>query len=264
MNESEDPWERHADWWRETFTNGADLEYELQILPLAVSQLEGSGRVLDLGSGEGHLARRLAQAETPPAVVVGLEPSVAQLASARARQPGAARPSRGGRGQERGPAFVRGVGEHLPFRDGSFDAVVCCLVIEHARDPDAVLAEAVRVLAAGGRFVLLVNHPMFQGSGSGFVDDQILGEHYWRVGPYLHEDVVLEEVDPGVWLPFAHRPLSRYVNTVTELGCVLTRLEEPEPPLAFLEGSVDLELESAIPRLLLLRFERLDSGRMGR
>jgi hypothetical protein len=96
------------------------------------------------------------------------------------------------------------------------------------------------------------------------VDDQILGEHYWRVGPYLTEDVVMEEVDPGVKLPFAHRPLSRYVNPVTALGCVLTRLEEPKPPLAFLEGSVDLDLESAIPRLLLLRFERLGAGQMGR
>jgi hypothetical protein len=95
------------------------------------------------------------------------------------------------------------------------------------------------------------------------VDDQTLGEHYWRVGPYLHEDVVLEEVDPGVNLPFAHRPLSRYVNPVTARGCVLTRLEEPEPPLAFLEGSVDLQLESAIPRLLLLRFERLGAARVG-
>jgi len=250
MSTTEDPWERYATWWRETFTNGADLEYELQILPLAQSHLEGAGRVLDLGSGEGHLARRLMRGSREGEIVVGLEPSAAQLKSAVAQ---------GG-----GPLYVRGVGERLPFRDGSFDAVVCCLVIEHAADPDAVLAEAVRVLAVGGRFILLVNHPMFQGTGSGFVDDQILGEHYWRVGPYLHEDVVFEEVDPGVRLRFAHRPLSRYVNPLTALGCVLTRLEEPEPPLAFLEGSVDLELESSIPRLLLLRFERLRDEQMGR
>jgi len=248
MSATTDPWERHATWWRETFTNGADLEYELQILPLAVSHLEGVRRVLDLGSGEGQLARRLAQGAGQPEVVVGLEPSAAQLASAV--------------GQAGGPRYVRGVGERLPFRDGSFDGIVCCLVIGHSADPDALLAEAVRVLAVGGRFLLLVNHPMFQGTGSGFVDDQILGEHYWRVGPYLREDVAFEEVDPGVRLRFAHRPLSRYVNPVTALGCVLTRLEEPEPPLAFLEGSVDLELESAIPRLLLLRFERTSAERM--
>jgi ubiquinone/menaquinone biosynthesis C-methylase UbiE len=249
MNATEDPWERYATWWRETFTNGADLEYELQILPLAESHLKGAVRVLDLGSGEGHLARRVLREGPEHEIVVGLEPSVGQLASAVAQ---------GG-----GPVYVRGVGERLPFRDGSFDAVVCCLVIEHSSDPDAVLAEAVRVLAVGGRFVLLVNHPMFQGTGSGLVDDQIMGERYWRVGPYLREDIVSEEVDPGVWLPFAHRPLSRYVNPVTALGCVLTRLEEPVPPLAFLEGSIDLELESAIPRLLLLHFERLRAQQMG-
>jgi ubiquinone/menaquinone biosynthesis C-methylase UbiE len=249
MSTASDPWEHHATWWRETFTNGADLEYELQILPLAAEHLAGLERVLDLGSGEGQLARRLAQGDPGPEIVVGLEPSAAQLAGAA--------------GQDGGPRYVRGVGERLPFRDGSFDGIVCCLVIEHATDPDALLAEAVRVLAPGGRFLLLVNHPMFQGSGSGFVDDRIMGEHYWRVGPYLQEDVVFEEVDPGVLLRFAHRPLSRYVNPVTALGCVLTRLEEPEPPAAFLEGSVDLELESAIPRLLLLRFERLRGEQVG-
>jgi len=249
MSATEDPWELHATWWRETFTNGADPEYELQILPLVESHLEGASRVLDLGSGEGHLARRLVRGAPERGIVVGLEPSAAQLESAI--------------GQAGGPIYVRGVGERLPFRDGSFDGVVCCLVIEHSSDPDALLAEAVRVLAAGGRFLLLVNHPMFQGTGSGLVDDQIMGEHYWRVGPYLREGVVSEEVDPGVWLPFAHRPLSRYVNPVTALGCVLTRLEEPVPPLAFLEGSIDLELESAIPRLLLLRFERPRAEQMG-
>jgi SAM-dependent methyltransferase len=280
MSESEDPWERHATWWRETFTNGADLEYELQILPLAESHLEGASRVLDLGSGEGHLARRLARGTEARSIVVGLEPSAAQLAGAVAQEAGAVAQETGAVAQEAGavaqetgavaqeagtgPRYVRGVGEHLPFRDGAFDGVVCCLVIEHASDPDALLAEAVRVLAMGGRFVLLVNHPVFQGTGSGLVDDRILGEHYWRIGPYLREDYVFEEVDPGVRLRFAHRPLSRYVNPVTALGCALTRLEEPEPPLAFLEGSVDLELESAIPRLLLLRFERLGAGHMGR
>lgn len=250
MNKAEDPWEHYATWWRETFTNGADLEYELQILPLAAGHLEGLARVLDLGSGEGQLARRLAEGAPAPEIVVGLEPSAAQLAGAV--------------GHAGAPRYVRGVGERLPFRDGCFDGIVCCLVIEHSSDPDALLAEAVRVLAVGGRFLLLVNHPLFQGTGSGFVDDQIMGEHYWRVGPYLREDVVLEEVDPGVRLRFAHRPLSRYVNPVTALGCVLTRLEEPAPPLAFLEGSVDLELESAIPRLLLLRFERLGACQVGR
>ncbi len=158
MSASGDPWERHATWWRETFTNGADLEYELQILPLAISHLEGARRVLDLGSGEGHLSRLVARQHETREIVVGLEPAVAQLAAAAEAALG-----RDGAGRQARPRYVRGVGERLPFRDGAFDGVVCCLVIEHALDPDAVLAEAVRVLAVGGRFILLVNHRCSRG-----------------------------------------------------------------------------------------------------
>lgn len=226
-----------------TFANGADIEYERQILPLVGELLAGRRRVLDLGTGEGQVARRLAGAAGAERVV-GIDPAAAQIANA-ARQGG-------------GPSFVRGRGEELPFRDGSFDAVVCCLVVEHSADAEALFAEVVRVLEPGGAFLLLVNHPATQGPGSGLVDDRILGEQYWRIGPYLREWTSEEEVDPGIRIRFAHRPLSRYVNPLCEMGLVLTRLEEPEPPLEFLTASVDLELERAMPRLCAMRFERPD------
>jgi SAM-dependent methyltransferase/uncharacterized protein YbaR (Trm112 family) len=41
-------------------------------------------------------------------------------------------------------------GHDLPFRDGSFDAVVCQAVLEHVLDPPRVVAEIHRVLAPGG------------------------------------------------------------------------------------------------------------------
>ncbi|MGO8876775.1 MAG: class I SAM-dependent methyltransferase [Acidimicrobiales bacterium] len=235
-------WDELAPWWRDTFTHGADLEYEHQILPLAVAHLAGRRRVLDLGTGEGQLARRLAAAPGPPALVVGLDASAAQLGNARAE---------GG-----GPHWVQAVGEQLPFASGCFDAVVCCLVIEHASDGDAMLAEAARVVAKHGRFLLLINHPIVQGPGSGLVDDAVLGERYWRIGPYLPETRNLEQVDSGVHVAFAHRPLSRYINPLAELGLFLVRLEEPEPPFEFLCGSVDMDFERAMPRLCVMIFER--------
>jgi SAM-dependent methyltransferase len=41
-------------------------------------------------------------------------------------------------------------GHDLPFRDGSFDAVVCQAVLEHVADPPRVVAEIHRVLAPDG------------------------------------------------------------------------------------------------------------------
>ncbi|MDP9070067.1 MAG: class I SAM-dependent methyltransferase, partial [Actinomycetota bacterium] len=52
-----DPWEAHASWWQDGFTDGADPEYEQQILPLAAEHLAGAARVLDVGTGEGQVAR---------------------------------------------------------------------------------------------------------------------------------------------------------------------------------------------------------------
>jgi len=43
--------------------------------------------------------------------------------------------------------------EPLPFADASFDVVLAGEILEHLRDPHALVAEAARVLRPGGRFV---------------------------------------------------------------------------------------------------------------
>ncbi len=234
-------WDEHASWWKATFTGGADREYEIEIIPLVVRELAGHRLVVDIGCGEGQVARALAAAGCR---VLGVDPSGAQLANALDVIDDALAID-----------YVRAEGERLPLATGSVDAAFCCLVIEHVADADALLSEAARVLAPGGTFLLVVNHPVFQGPGSGFVDDQILDERYWRVGPYLVEQWDVEEVDPHVSLAFSHRPLSRYVNPLADRDLVLVHLEEPSPRMELLAGSIDAEFEATIPRLSAMRFE---------
>jgi ubiquinone/menaquinone biosynthesis C-methylase UbiE len=240
----DDLWERHADWWQDGFTDGADPEYEEQILPMAVECLAGATRVLDVGCGEGQVARLAAGPSVGAATVVGVDPTWAQLTVAA---------ERGG-----GPAYARSGAAALPFADASFDAVVACLVFEHIRDVDDAIAEVARVLAPGGRFAFFLNHPLLQTPGSGWIDDQILDppEQYWRIGPYLTEDESLEEVEKGVFIPFIHRPLSRYVNALLGSGLRLVRMEEPAPPPGFLARADEYAEAATIPRLLLLLTEK--------
>jgi SAM-dependent methyltransferase len=233
------PWDRHAGWWQREFTAGADPEYEEQILPLIERHLAGARRLLDVGTGEGQVARRLAAAG---AEVVGVDPTAAQLATARRRAGG--------------PRYVRAAAEHLPCRTESFDAVVMCLVLEHLDPFEPALEEIARVLEPGGIFLLLLNHPLLQAPGSGWIDDQILGEQYWRIGPYLTDDPGVEEVAPGIILPFMHRPLSRYVHVMGAVGLPIEDMEEPAPPPGFLAGAWEYREAATIPRLLVLRARR--------
>ena len=238
----EDAWERHAAWWQEGFTDGADPEYEEQILPLAAEWLRGTERVLDVGTGEGQIARLAVT--TGARAVVGVDPTWAQLTLARQRAGG--------------PVYVRGAAARLPCRRGVFDVVVACLVFEHIADYTEAIGEVARVLRPGGRFLFFLNHPLLQTPGSGWIDDHILEEQYWRIGPYLVEDDSEEEVAPGVLLPFIHRPLHRYVNAMADAGLVIERMEEPAPPEGFLERAAEYREAATIPRLLFLAARKLD------
>jgi ubiquinone/menaquinone biosynthesis C-methylase UbiE len=112
--------------------------------------LDVGGRdVLDVGCGEGWLARRLASAG---ARAVGLDPS--RDALERARRDGPTGPS---------VRYVEGAAEALPFPDASFDVVIFFNSLHHAppESMDAALAEAARVLRSDG--LLYVQEPLAQG-----------------------------------------------------------------------------------------------------
>ena len=239
---STDPWDAHSGWWQREFTDGVDPEYEEQILPLLTGWLPEGGVVLDVGCGEGQVAR--AATETA-STVLGADPAWTQVVEAQSRAGG--------------PTYVCGSATGLPFRSGIADVAVACLVFEHIADVDAALAEVARVVRPGGRFLFLLNHPLLQTPNSGWIDDQVLDppEQYWRIGEYLREADTLEEVEAGVFIRFFHRPLGRYLNGLRQVGFVLDEMVEPAPPAGFLARAGEYEEAACIPRLLALRLTRL-------
>ncbi len=230
-------WEDHATWWQDEFTEGADPEYVEQILPLAAELLEGAETVLDIGTGEGQIARLLASLGS---VVVGVDPTMAQVVEAESRGDG--------------PAYARAGAAELPVSDASFDAAIACLVFEHINEVDQAIAEVARALKPGGRFVFMLNHPLLQTPDAGWIDDHMVDppEQYWRIGPYLAESESVEEVQKDVFIRFIHRPLSRYVNALAQNGLMLEQMIEPAPPPGFLEKNDSFMAAASIPRLLVL------------
>jgi SAM-dependent methyltransferase len=121
-------------------------------LSLAVSERRGMaarrrdllasarGRVLELGAGTG-----LNLSHYPDDVdLVVSEPDPAMRARLERRAAGRA-------------TVVAAGAEELPFADASFDTVVSTLVLCTVADPEQALAEVRRVLAPGGR-LLLIEH----------------------------------------------------------------------------------------------------------
>jgi demethylmenaquinone methyltransferase/2-methoxy-6-polyprenyl-1,4-benzoquinol methylase len=98
-------------------------------------------RVLDLAAGTGTSSRAFTRAG---AQCVACDFSLGML-QAGARKP-AARAS--------GVRFVAGDALTLPFRDLSFDAVTISFGLRNVVDPDAALAEMLRVTRPGGRLVI--------------------------------------------------------------------------------------------------------------
>jgi len=97
--------------------------------------------VLDLGCGSGRylhlLGRRGAR------LAVGCDLSAEMLARASSDE---------GR-------LVRAEAERLPFASACFDAVVCGLMVGHARELGGLVAEMARVLLPGGTIVYSDLHP---------------------------------------------------------------------------------------------------------
>jgi SAM-dependent methyltransferase len=92
---------------------------------------------LDLGTGGGHVAYRLAKyAQTVTAADLSDEMLAAVQATASSKGLGNIK-------------TARSAAEHLPFADASFDFAACRLSAHHWRDFEAGLREARRVLSKG-------------------------------------------------------------------------------------------------------------------
>lgn len=105
-------------------------------------------RVLDLAAGTGTSSRTFS---TTGAFCVACDFSLGMLQvgarkAASPRRPGAPAP---------GPVrFAAGDALALPFRDRAFDAVTISFGLRNVADPDAALAEMLRVTRPGGRLVI--------------------------------------------------------------------------------------------------------------
>jgi SAM-dependent methyltransferase len=114
---------------------GADEGDDPQEVLLATVADEPAGRLLEVGSGTGELAGRLARLPGCTVVAVDSSPRMVQLT------------------RQRIGAAVEADVRSLPFPGGSFDCAVAAWMLYHVAEIDSAVAELARVLRPGGRLV---------------------------------------------------------------------------------------------------------------
>ena len=114
--------------------------------------LRGAKRILDVGSGAGQILRHLLKYADADASITGIDLSPEMLLRARGRL-------KSGR-----PGLMSADLTRLPFAAQAFDCVTCGFVLEHLPDARLGLAEIARVLAPGGRMLLLTTEDSFGGA----------------------------------------------------------------------------------------------------
>ncbi len=183
----------------------------------------GKGRtVLNVGCGDGEYDRTLSAMFSR---TVGVDINRSDIMSAKLGS--------GGNNH-----YAISGGEELPFRDNSFDAVICMDVLEHIRDDKKVVSEIFRVLKDGGNLVLSVPHsryPWTYDPVNGFL--RPLGAHLpigmWGFGHLrLYSRELLTCIIEGAGFSIEKMEyLNHYLAGLLEnyLSFILSRSVKPDP-----------------------------------
>lgn len=202
-------WDQSAAAWLNTIGAAGDFGRVAVLDPVMTGLASRySGKAIDVGCGEGRFVRML---KTQGFDTCGIDPTVALIEAAQARDPG-------------GDYRVAG-GEALPFADASFDLVTSYLALCDIEHIDAALAETVRVLKPGGHF-LFANLSSI--NTAGVWKKGLLGEaQHYAIDDYMNERPVRQRWN-GIDIANWHRPFSFYMQRLLGLGLILRHFDEPK------------------------------------
>ncbi|MGB1285536.1 MAG: class I SAM-dependent DNA methyltransferase [Aggregatilineales bacterium] len=210
---------------------------------LAVTGDVNDLHICDLGCGEGHLSRTLAELGSN---VIGIELSAMLLDAARERS------------RAYQIDFVQDDAQALSTQsDEKFECVVSNLVLMDIPDLQAVYQSVYRILRPGGRFVFSIMHPCFQTPETSLEideNDQFVSRRIMR---YADEGRWYSENKSGIrgQVGAEHRMLSTYLNKALQTGFSLQNIKEPVLDVHNDENPYAVA-QTQIPAVLIIDFKK--------
>ena len=205
-----DAWEAEAANWVEWARRGGHDSYGQFHRDAFLELLPPPGRrTLDVGCGEGRLARDLAALGHR---VVAVDAAPSMVGHARELDPD-------------GEYHLANAAE-LPFEAGTFDLVIAFMSLQDMDDPEGAVREAWRVLEPGGRLCLALVHPINSG-GKFETDDEdspfVIRESYFERRRYVDR---LERDGLEMTFTSDHRPLEGWLLPLVDTGFLIESMRE--------------------------------------
>ena len=245
-------WNANATSWTELSRAGFDVYRDLVNTPAFFAMLPpvAARSGLDLGCGEGHNTRLLADRG---AHVIALDIADTFVAAAAAAS------------ADRGVRFVVADGAALPFADRSFDFVTAFMSLMDVRDPESTLREVGRALRPGGFVQFSVVHPLTATPIRQWVSDESGQRAALAIGNYFFEGELTERWTFGAapaeirerhepfTITYARRTLTGWVNAVLAAGLSIEAIAEPHADEQTARDHPEVADTRIAPYFLILR-----------
>ncbi|MBB64599.1 MAG: SAM-dependent methyltransferase [Waddliaceae bacterium] len=213
-------WEKVGKWYHELVGKDGHYYHKAIILPSMLRLLDiknpREAQLVDIGCGQGILSRIL-----PKGVrYTGVDASQTLLKQARK----AAHPS---------CEFVLAdATKEFPLKEEGFSHGAFILSLQNMADPEAALRNASKLLAPGGRLVLILNHPCFRIPRQSSWNIDLENKQQSRdIKRYMSSLEIPMQANPSkgkksVTTYSYHYPLSRIVTALSQAGLLVAEMEE--------------------------------------
>ena len=224
-------WNDNAEAWTTLARAGYDVYRDFLNTPAFLAMLpDVTGRSgLDIGCGEGHNTRLLAQRGARMTAIDIADTFIRYARDEEVRT-------------SLGIDYQVASAVALPFGDASFDFAVAIMSLMDIPEIERVLSEAHRVLRPGGFLQFSIEHPCFATPHRRNLRDAAGKSYAVEVGDYfqrLHGKVEewtfgaapasVRQGLPPFRVPRFTRPIGEWLNLLVEAGFVIERVEEPRP-----------------------------------